>query len=84
MKGLDILLKAIAMVVKENPNFKLTIAGRPWKTDGDRYEKMILDLGLDDFVERHFRFIEDEEVASFYERADVVILPYKRIYQSGV
>lgn len=84
VKGLDVLLKAMAIVVKENINFKLTIAGRPWKTEGSQYEKMILGLGLDNFIERHFRFIKDEEVASFYEKADVVILPYKRIYQSGV
>jgi len=84
VKGLEILLGAMAIVVNKNPNFKLTIAGRPWKTDGAHYEKMLLDLGLDNFVERHFRFIEDEEVAAFYEEAHVVILPYKRIYQSGV
>ncbi len=84
VKGLDVLLKAMAIVVKENTRFKLTIAGRPWKTEENYYEKMILDLGLGNFVERHFRFIQDDEVAPLYEKADVVILPYKRIYQSGV
>ncbi|WP_422081500.1 glycosyltransferase family 4 protein [Ulvibacterium sp.] len=84
VKGLDILLKALVIVVKKNANFKLTIAGRPWKTDGDHYEKMVMDLGLDNYVERHFRFIQDNEVADLYKKADVVILPYKRIYQSGV
>jgi len=84
VKGLDVLLKAMAFVVKENPNFKLTIAGRPWKTDFQKYEKMITDLELVDFVETHIQFIEDEEVAALYEKADVVVLPYRHIYQSGV
>ncbi|WP_299160579.1 glycosyltransferase family 4 protein [uncultured Eudoraea sp.] len=84
VKGLDILLNAMAIVVRENPYFKLTIAGRPWKTDFGQYKKMIVNLDLVNFVESHIRFIEDDEVASFYENADVVVLPYKHIYQSGV
>ena len=33
-------------------------------------------FGLDD--------IPDEDVATFYRSADLVVLPYRRIYQSGV
>ncbi|NJB72640.1 glycosyltransferase involved in cell wall biosynthesis [Saonia flava] len=84
VKGLEVLLNAMKIVVEENKNYRLTIVGRPWKTDGAMYERMILDLDLSDFVERHFRFIKDEEVASFYKNAHVVVLPYKKIYQSGV
>ncbi|WP_445956148.1 glycosyltransferase [Yeosuana sp.] len=84
VKGLDILLKAMKIVVNENTMFKLTIAGKPWKIDSGIYEKMIVNYGLDNFVERQFHFIEDNEVEFFFQKADVVILPYKQIYQSGV
>ena len=84
VKGLDVLLKAMSIVIKENKNFRLTIAGRPWKVEEGYYTKLISSYKLKDYVKCHFRFIEDDEVVSFYEKSDVVVLPYKRIYQSGV
>ena len=40
VKGLEILLNAMAIVIKNKPFIKLVIAGRPWKTDKDYYEKI--------------------------------------------
>ena len=84
VKGLDILLKAFAKAIKQNKNFKLTIAGRPWKTELQKYKQLIEELNIADFVETHFRYIPDEEVEQFYAKAHIVVLPYRRIYQSGV
>ena len=84
VKGLDILLNTFSIVIKQNKNFKLIIAGRPWKTEIDKYEKLIQELEISEYVETHFRYIEDIEIESFYKRTHIVVLPYKRIYQSGV
>lgn len=84
VKGLDILLEAMALVIKQNENVELTIAGRPWNTEKDKYISMIEKLGLRNCVKSHFRYIPDDEVSNFYENTDLVILPYRRIYQSGV
>ena len=84
VKGLDVLLKAIQRVVAINDNIAVLVAGRPWKDDQSTYQSMISELGLSLFVKTDFRYIPDEEVADFFQEADIVALPYKEIYQSGV
>ena len=84
VKGLDLLLAAMPAVAAAVPEVVLVIAGRPWKNDFGRYEKQIEDLGIASSCRLHIRFIADSEISLFYAAADVVILPYRRIYQSGV
>lgn len=84
VKGLDVLLNALAVVVEEKDHVHLTIAGRPWHDDASKYEDFIRDLSLENFVTTRFEFIPDDEVADYFSKADVVVLPYKKIYQSGV
>lgn len=84
VKGLDILLQAIGSVRSELDNICLVVAGRPWKSDFLKYENMIESLNISDLCVRHIRYIPDEHVPYYYRAADLVVLPYKRIYQSGV
>jgi glycosyltransferase involved in cell wall biosynthesis len=84
VKGLDTLLKAMQLVMTVNQNYRLKIVGRPWKTSAGRYETMIRELGLSEVVSTQFNYIEHAKVLEYYEWADIVVLPYKRIYQSGV
>lgn len=84
VKGLDLLIDALPKVVATLPEVVLVIAGRPWKNDFSRYEQQIKDLGMEPFCRLHIRFIPDAEVGLFYAAADVVVLPYRHIYQSGV
>lgn len=84
VKGLDILLKAFKRVVTVKPDVRLIIAGKAYKNDLGIYENMIDELGIAPFVQTDFRYIPDEEVSSFFDRANLVILPYREIYQSGV
>jgi glycosyltransferase involved in cell wall biosynthesis len=84
VKGLDLLIQAFAAVRQQHPSATLVIAGRVWKDDFSRYEALIQRLALAASVKLHIRYIRDDEVAQFYAAADVVVLPYRRIYQSGV
>lgn len=84
MKGLDVLIEAIAIANKTNPNIYLTIAGRPWHTNAEKYHEMVLQLGLSEQISEHYNYIPNEEVINYFEACDLVVLPYKRIYQSGV
>ena len=84
VKGLEILLRSLPDVIKVYPKFKLIIAGKVWKDDFSNYETIIKDLGLCDKVISHIRYIPDDMVPYYYQAADLVVLPYKRIYQSGV
>lgn len=84
VKGLDVLLDAMPGIVSAYPSARLVIAGRPWRTDFTRYQRQIEQLGIQSCCLPFPRFIRDDEVATFIAAADLVILPYRRIYQSDV
>ena len=84
VKGLDILLKSFKKVVDKNPNVVLLIAGKPWKTDFSFYQSIIEKNQLEDHVILHTKFISHNDVKYYYSASDLVVLPYKKIYQSGV
>jgi len=84
VKGLDLLLNAIPLVLQRHPDAVLLIAGKPWKTDFAAYQAKIDELEINHACITHIRFIPDEEVPLYYGAADLVVLPYLRIYQSGV
>jgi glycosyltransferase involved in cell wall biosynthesis len=84
VKGLDLLLQAMPNVLEKHPDVVLLIAGRPWKSDFSKYENIIQDLKIEHACSTHIRFIQDKEVPTFYAACDLVVLPYRRIYQSGV
>lgn len=85
VKGLGILLKAIKLIVNKGfSDIELIIAGKAWKSDLNYYQNLIDELGIQNYVKADFRYIPDEEVSSIYSKADLVVLPYTEIYQSGV
>ena len=84
-KGLDYLLPAIAEARHEIPELRLIVAGRAFNSAlAEEYEQRIADLGLSDIVRFENRFIETAEVERLFVAADLVVLPYIRIDQSGV
>ena len=84
VKGLDLLLDALAVVKVSMPEVVLLIAGKMWGQDFARYQAQIDHLGLGRHCVAHIRYIADDEVAAYYAAADLVVLPYRKIYQSGV
>jgi glycosyltransferase involved in cell wall biosynthesis len=84
VKGLDLLIEALPQVARDVPDVLLVIAGRPWKTDFAGYEHLIDSAGVRSRCHLQIGFIPDSDVATYYAAADVVALPYRRIYQSGV
>ncbi|OEU63626.1 MAG: hypothetical protein BBJ57_13330 [Desulfobacterales bacterium PC51MH44] len=84
VKGLDVLLQALPQTVARFPKLKLVVAGKVWKDDFSKYEAFIRENNLEKNVILNIRYIPDDEVALFFRSADLVILPYRKIYQSGV
>lgn len=84
VKGLDILIDALEQIKGQHPNVLLLIAGKVWKDDFSKYQQMIDEKKIASFVKADIRYIPDEETPWFYAASDVVVLPYRRIYQSGV
>ena len=84
-KGLDLLLDAWARLKRNGPfdDRKLIVAGE-FYTSKEPYLKQIAELGLQNEVLLHDRFIPDNEVRYYFSVADCVIQPYKSATQSGV
>jgi D-inositol-3-phosphate glycosyltransferase len=84
-KGLEYLLMAFQKLSEMDGGYRLIIAGEPSIGEDSYLEKineMINSAG--DRVLPVFRFIPDDEVEVYFKTADVLVLPYKEIFQSGV
>lgn len=85
-KGLDILVSAFVQLAEEDPTYRLLIVGRP-KQNHDywrRIDEVIKNSGVGDRVKRRIEFVPDEETELYFKAADVLILPYTHVFQSGV
>lgn len=78
-KGLDVLAEAFERAEKRDPRLHLLVAGRP--TGDVRIEEHTLLAGPRATLAA--RFIEDSEVSSWLSAADVMVLPYRRVLNSG-
>lgn len=76
-KGVDVLLRAFARV----SGAELWIAGVPRMDMGELHALADAAPGTVRFVSR---FVADAELPAFFRRADIVVLPYREIDQSGV
>lgn len=79
-KRLDVLIRSMECV---KGNAKLIIAGKPWKEDFSKYDKIITELRLEQRIKKHIRFVTDEERELFMKASDIMVLPYEEVYQSA-
>lgn len=84
VKGLDVLLHAFSKCRSSIDPCSLVIAGKVWKDSFDKYINIIESERIQGFVDCRIRYIPDSEVSAYYSAADLIVLPYKKIYQSGV
>jgi D-inositol-3-phosphate glycosyltransferase len=81
IKGLDILLQSLPLISED---IHLIIAGKPWKDEFQTYQAIIERNALQSRIKLYIRYITDSERELFFKAADILIIPYRRIYQSGV
>jgi glycosyltransferase involved in cell wall biosynthesis len=85
-KGLDLLIAALAGISKRGEDYQLVIAGRPkgcepyWRQVREQIEQASLSRQV---IERII-YIPDEDVEIYFKAADVLLLPYNHVFQSGV
>ncbi|TDO23596.1 glycosyltransferase [Sediminibacterium goheungense] len=82
-KGLDLLLKAMA-VLKQKGNAPLLLIAGEFYENRQQYEQMIDELDIRDLLILRTDFIPDNEVRNYICAADFVIQPYKHATQSGI
>ena len=86
-KGLEYLVAAFQQVVTSRSDYRLIIAGRPEK-GCEKYwneiqETISRGVGRGRIILKS-EYIADDETEVHFKAADVLILPYRQIYQSGV
>ena len=85
-KGLDYLIPALAEVSRDGEDYRLIIAGRPkgcepyWLDVQQRMEQS----GVRRRVLEKIEYIPDDQVEMYFKAADVLVLPYNHVFQSGV
>ncbi len=84
VKGVDVLINAMSEVVRKIPNAVCLIAGKVWKDDFSKYRKIIAENGMESNFITHIQYIPDDKIKYYFSAADIVVLPYKKSYQSGV
>lgn len=77
-KGLDLLLSAYTALRRERQDVEILIAG-----SGDLRPYAAMIEGLDG-VRVDNRWIPEEEIGPIFQRADLVVVPYREASQSGV
>jgi len=82
-KGLDLLLEAFAAKELRERKIKLIIAGEFYEDDAP-YREIVCKLNLEKDLIFFDRFINDDEVATFFSAADLIVQPYRSATQSGV
>ncbi len=82
-KGLDLLIDALAELIKKDNSYKLLAAGE-FYDDEKFYIEKVKALKLETHVKLLNEFIPNEEVAKYFEPSDLVVLPYRSATQSGI
>jgi len=82
-KGLDCLIESFALLTKDCSDLYLVIAGYP-NEDFGPYETQLRREGIRERVVTDLRWLPFSEMQTYFHAASVVVLPYRRISQSGV
>lgn len=85
-KGVEHLVEAFVELSQADPTYRLIVAGRPkgaesyWADINQRIETS----GLAERVLRKIEYVPDAETELYFKAADLFVLPYNHIFQSGV
>ena len=82
-KGLDIMLRAMPAILRQEPSLRLVVAGQ-FHQSPDRYRKLIGQLGIGANVDLYPGYVSRDRSALFFAAADAVVVPYRSATQSGV
>lgn len=85
-KGLELLVEAFETVAKTDQSFRLIVAGRP-KGPEDYWSGLLQKIKHSAACARiilKIEYVPDAETEIYFKAADVLVLPYTHIFQSGV
>ena len=86
-KGIDLLVEAFERIALQDKSYSLIVAGEPMKEAVQQWadlQQIIEQSPVRQQVRQYTRFIGDNEIELYFKAADVLVLPYTQIFQSGV
>lgn len=85
-KGLEYLIAAFTEISTKCRSYRLIIAGQPKGSEDywSRIQQTIARNGVRDRIIERIEFVPDEQIELYFKAADILVLPYTRIFQSGV
>jgi glycosyltransferase involved in cell wall biosynthesis len=85
-KGLDCLIAAFGEVANRCRDYRLIIAGRPKRCEEywNRIQQTISRSVVADRIIQRIEYIPDAQTELYFKAADVLVLPYSHVFQSGV
>jgi glycosyltransferase involved in cell wall biosynthesis len=85
-KGLEYLITAFSELLREDHSYRLLIVGKPKgsETYWNQVRRTIASSGIGDRVIEKIEYVPDETTELYFKAADVLILPYVHVFQSGV
>lgn len=85
-KGLEHLVEAFLGLAKSDESYRLIIVGKPKGCDDywQQIHQTIARSGLGERVIQRIEYVPDEQTELFFKAADILVLPYTHVFQSGV
>lgn len=85
-KGLEILIDAFRIIMSEGKPYRLIIAGNPKNCESywTSIQSLLNHHANQDRILRKIEYVPDDETEVYFKASDLVVLPYRHIFQSGV
>jgi glycosyltransferase involved in cell wall biosynthesis len=86
-KGLEYLVEAFHRLAPRDANIRLMVAGEPMKGSEDYIRGILQSIAENagsNRIQCRLEYISDSETELYFKAADVLALPYKDIFESGV
>jgi glycosyltransferase involved in cell wall biosynthesis len=85
-KGLEYLITAFDELLKRDRSYRLLVVGKPKGPESywNDVRRSIKTSGIADRVVAKIEYVPDEDTELYFKAADVLILPYAHVFQSGV
>jgi glycosyltransferase involved in cell wall biosynthesis len=85
-KGLEYLVAAFSELLRKDHTYRLLIVGKPKGPESywNQIRRALASGGIGDRLIEVIEYVPDETTEIYFKAADVLILPYAHVFQSGV
>jgi len=85
-KGLEYLIAAFSELLTKDRNYRLLVVGKPKGPESywNQIRRATESSDVGDRIIAKIEYVPDDETELYFKAADVLILPYAHVFQSGV